>query len=63
MRGFKDQACACKTTPCVDGVQQDLIAWAYHSTESDQPTAAEAKTADELMGQFEKCVVAAGGKL
>ncbi len=63
MRGFKDRACACKTAPCVNDVQQDLMNWAYHNTDSSQPTDAETKTADELMGQFEKCVVAAGGKL
>lgn len=63
MRGFRDHACACKTAPCVNDVQDDLINWAYHTTETGQPTEADAKTADELMSQFEKCVVAAGGKL
>lgn len=64
LRGFKEQACACKDKPCVDAVQQDLIAWSYKDQGRDTPPSdADAKSADELMKAFEQCVVAAGGKL
>ena len=64
LRGFKDRACVCKDKPCVDDVQQDLIAYAYNAKGgTTEPTEADAKAADEIMHAFEKCVVAAGGKL
>lgn len=65
LREFKDRACACKDKPCVDAVQKELIAWAYaqppeHGTKlSDE----DAKAADEINTQLEKCIVAAGGSL
>ena len=63
LREFRDRACACKTTPCVDDVQQDLIAWAAHDTSQDKPSDADTNAADALVKEFQQCVVAAGGKL
>ena len=62
LREFRDRACACKDKPCVDAVQQDLIGWASSDKTKGKPSEADAKAADEIMSQFEKCVEAAGGK-
>jgi hypothetical protein len=65
LREFKDRACTCKDKPCVDAVQKDLIAWAYAQPPESgtKPSEADAKAADEINEQLEKCIVAAGGKL
>ena len=46
-------------------MQKDLIAWAYAQPPESgaRPSEADAKAADEINQQLEKCIVAAGGKL
>jgi hypothetical protein len=63
LREFRDRACACKDKPCVDAVQQDIIAYASSDKSTAKPSKADEKAADEIMKKFEDCVVAAGGKL
>jgi len=63
LREFRDRACACKDKRCVDAVQQELIAYASSDKSKTKPSEADDKAADEIMKQFEDCVVAAGGEL
>lgn len=56
MAGFADQACACKDTACLEGVQKEITAF-IEANKSSAPSEADQKA---MMGSMTKLAECAG---
>jgi hypothetical protein len=58
MRGFKDDACACPSTACIAGVEQQMLDWAMAHVEElkdVKPTRAQDAEADRIEDEMDAC--------